>query len=287
MRVYPLIDTPNGPLQLRIDWPEQHQSTSVMVYSHGIGAHKDGPVYQVLSEQLNAQGMITVSYDANFAAPAKTDSYRVRVKDTSMTLAIEELQSAVDYAKKLIQPKDIHLCGSSLGAYPALEAAKNNSEDVRSLFLYAPALYTERFTDNRFLMAVWNRTKYLPINLLRGTWTHLNFLKSAQKYSSEACAKDINCPIFLYAGEKDKMNPITYCQQFAAALPYQVTLQTTEDNLHPFSLDGEKNNTLIAKGVKAYEDWLSQRRDATFPVRSRDDISVSPCAHLNKEAFQR
>ena len=262
---YPTIETPLGPLQLRVRFAENNPTNTVLVYSHGIGAHKENDFVKILSEEMAKRGITTVSYDANFAAPKMNGSYKVAVKDQTMTLAAQEANIAVGYARDVLKSDNIIAGASSLGAYPAINAARNNPKEVKKAFLYAPALNTEMFTDNKWLMRVWRVIKYLPINPFKGLYSHINFLRDAQRHNSAKMAGEASAQFFVYAGTSDGMNPFKFSQQFADVLPEKVTLQPVDANLHPMRLSGDANKKLISDGVAAFTDWLDKDEGVKKP----------------------
>lgn len=109
-----------------------------------------------------------------------------------------------EYCDNISEP--INLCGLSLGAVIALNYAIDNPEKVKSLVLIAPQYKMPKALLNLQNMIFWIIPESKFKNMKIGKRGLIELTSSMMNLDFSKSLKNIDCPVLVLCGEKDKAN---------------------------------------------------------------------------------
>ncbi len=244
------IDGDHGRLQAIIQKPElaQGQQCPMVVFCHGFGGTKDGPLFELICDTLQQHGIASVRFDFNGHGESEGE-----FKDMTVPNEIEDAKKVVEYVRDLRYVSDIAIVGHSQGGVVAAMTAGQLSEELggpafKAVALMAPAavLRDDAIRGNTMgkmydpfdpgeYVELWGGMK-LGGEYIRTAFS-LPIYETAAKYQGKA---------LIVHGNADRVVPYTYGEGFHKIWPgSEYVLQEYFD--HGFSQDIYRTTDIVSQ----------------------------------------
>ena len=135
------IDGHHGKLQAILVKPELQagQQCPMVVFCHGFSGRKDGPLFELICDTLQAHGIASIRFDFNGHGESEGE-----FKDMTVPNEIEDAKKVVAYVRDLRYVSDIAIVGHSQGGVVAAMTAGQMSQEAgqdafKAVALMAPA----------------------------------------------------------------------------------------------------------------------------------------------------
>ncbi|MCD7782053.1 MAG: alpha/beta fold hydrolase [Methanosphaera sp.] len=157
-----------------------------------------------------------------------------KISDMSLLTEMDDLNTVINMVKSIdcIDNNRIYLSGHSQGGLISSLVASNR-DDIKSLFLFAPAYVIADDVVNINHMRKKNVLRLMP-EYLGDTYTEV--VKSIDIYNE---IKEFTNPVYIYHGLKDRRVPIDYIYRAIEVYP-DSKLTVFDDQEHRFSYDAKK-----------------------------------------------
>ena len=213
------IDGDHGRLAAVIQKPHlsQGERCPMVIFCHGFGGQKEGALFQLIADTLQAHGIASLRFDFNGHGESEGQFEQMTVPNE-----IEDARHVYEYVRDLRYVSDVALVGHSQGGVvAAMLAGELGSEALKTVVLMAPAavLRDDAIRGNTF------GKQYDPLNApasvdlgggrklgrdyIRTAFT-LPIYETAAKYQGEA---------FILHGNADRVVPYTYGERFHQQWP--------------------------------------------------------------------
>ncbi len=244
------IDGDHGKLSAIIQKPalKEGEKCPMVVFCHGFGGTKDGPLFELICDTLQAHGIASVRFDFN--AHGESEG---AFKDMTVPNEIEDAKKVVEYVRDLRYVSDLAIVGHSQGGVVASMTAGELSEALgkpafKAVALMAPAavLREDAIRGNTFgkqydpldppeYVQLWG-TQQLGANYIRTAFS-LPIYETAAKYQG---------PALIIHGNADRIVPYTYGERFHQIWPKsEFVLQEYVD--HGFSQNIYRSTDIVAQ----------------------------------------
>jgi len=130
------IDGDHGKLQAVIQKPvlKQGEQCPMVVFCHGFGGTKDGPIFELITDSLQKHGIASVRFDFNGHGESEG-----KFEDMTVPNEIEDAKKVVAYVRDLRYVSKVALVGHSQGGVVAAMTAGELAPDIAAVALMAPA----------------------------------------------------------------------------------------------------------------------------------------------------
>jgi len=240
------IDGDHGKLAAIIQKPELKagEKCPMVVFCHGFGGTKDGPLFELICDTLQAHGIASVRFDFN--AHGESEG---AFKDMTVPNEIEDAKKVVEYVRDLRYVSDLAIVGHSQGGVvAAMTAGELGTEAFKAVALMAPAavLRDDAIRGSTFgkqydpldppeFVQLWG-PQQLGANYIRTAFS-LPIYETAAKYQGEA---------LIIHGNADRVVPYTYGERFHQIWPKsEFVLQEYFD--HGFSQNIYRSTDIVAQ----------------------------------------
>ena len=244
------IDGDHGRLQAIIQKPEltQGQQCPMVVFCHGFGGTKDGPLFELICDTLQQHGIASVRFDFNGHGESEGE-----FKDMTVPNEIEDAKKVVEYVRDLRYVSGLAIVGHSQGGVVAAMTAGQLSEELgepafKAVALMAPAavLRDDAIRGNTMgkmydpfdpgeYVELWGGMK-LGGEYIRTAFS-LPIYETAAKYQGKA---------LIVHGNADRVVPYTYGEGFHKIWPgSEYVLQEYFD--HGFSQDIYRTTDIVSQ----------------------------------------
>lgn len=169
-----------------------HGKDFIVVHCHGYGANKDGKTATSLSAALSKDNISSFVFD--FSDSGESECKKA---DLTVSIGLDDLKSAIRYLES-VGFENFALSGSSFGGSVVLNYATKD-QNIKAIVLKAP-------------VSDW--PKIIVFGVLRSG----KFLDDAKQYTIYDKAKQINCPVLIFHGDKDETVPIEQSQKVCALI---------------------------------------------------------------------
>jgi len=217
------IDGDHGRLQAIIQKPElkQGETCPMAIFCHGFGGSKDGPLFELIADTLQAHGIASLRFDFNGHGQSEGD-----FKDMTVPNEIEDAKKVTQYASSLRYVSNLAIVGHSQGGVvAAMTAGEMSGEEdsyFRAVVLMAPAAVLrddairgntmgtqyDPFDPGEYVSLFGGHLK-LGANYVRTAFT-LPIYETAAKYRGAA---------LIIHGNGDRVVPYTYGERFHQIWP--------------------------------------------------------------------
>ena len=217
------IDGHHGKLQGLIQKPElqQGEKCPMVMFCHGFGGRKDGPLFELICDTLQAHGIASIRFDFNGHGESEGE-----FKDMTVPNEIEDAKKVVEYVRDLRYVSDLAIVGHSQGGVVASMTAGVLSEELgepafKAVALMAPAavLREDAIRGNTMgkmydpfdpgeYVELWGGLK-LGGEYIRTAFS-LPIYETAEKYMGSA---------LIVHGNGDRVVPYTYGERFHQIWP--------------------------------------------------------------------
>ena len=216
------IDGDHGKLAALIQKPELKagEQCPMVIFCHGFSGTKDGPMFELICDTLQAHGIASIRFDFNGHGQSEGE-----FKDMTVPNEIEDAKKVVEYVSSLPYVNDLAIAGHSQGGVVAAMTAGELSEALGQPAFKAVALMAELFGGLK-----------LGGNYIR-TAFNLPIYETAAKYQG---------PAIIVHGNGDRVVPYTYGERFHQIWPGSAYyMQEYFD--HGFSQNIYRSTDLVAQ----------------------------------------
>ncbi len=240
------IDGDHGKLAAIIQKPELKagEKCPMVVFCHGFGGTKDGPLFELICDTLQAHGIASVRFDFNGHGESEGE-----FRDMTVPNEIEDAKKVVEYVRDLRYVSDLAIVGHSQGGVvAAMTAGELGTDAFRAVALMAPAavLRDDAIRGSTFgkqydpldppeFVQLWG-PQQLGGNYIRTAFS-LPIYETAAKYQGSA---------LIIHGNADRVVPYTYGERFHQIWPKsEFVLQEYFD--HGFSQNIYRSTDIVAQ----------------------------------------
>ena len=240
------IDGDHGRLAAIIQKPELQagQKCPMVVFCHGFGGRKEGPLFELIADTLQAHGIASVRFDFNGHGDSEGE-----FKDMTVPNEIEDAKKVVEYVRDLRYVSDLAIVGHSQGGVvAAMTAGELGTEAFRAVALMAPAAVLR---DDAIRGSTVGK-QYDPFDL--GEYVELfgkmklgaNYVKTAFTLPIYETAARYQGPALIIHGNGDRVVPYTYGERFHQIWPKsEFVMQEYYD--HGFSQNIYRTTDIVAQ----------------------------------------
>ena len=193
--------------------PDLGEAAAVVVMAHGMFSGKNSPKHIELSRRLAGRDIASLRFDF-------TSRYESEGPIEEMTYAqgVEDLRSAVEFARETLGPLPLGLHGSSMGgAIVLLYAARHGGVDAIATIAAVgnPAPLWEKWLGPE-RMAQWEREGWTAFEDQRIPWS---FYRDALSKDAVSAAARTRCPLLVVHGDGDTIVPVEQAKAIHASAP--------------------------------------------------------------------
>ena len=243
------IDGHHGRLKALIQKPElqQGEKCPMVIFCHGFSGTKDGPLFELVADTLQAHGIASIRFDFNGHGESEGE-----FKDMTVPNEIEDAKKVVEYVRDLKYVSTIAIGGHSQGGVVAAMTAGQLSEELgepafKAVALMAPAavLRDDAIRGNTMgkqydpfdpgeYVELWGGLK-LGGEYIRTSFS-LPIYETAAKYQG---------PALIIHGNADRVVPYTYGERFHQIWPKsELVIQEYFD--HGFSQNVYRTTDIVS-----------------------------------------
>lgn len=244
------IDGDHGRLKAIIQKPElqQGEKCPMVIFCHGFSGRKDGPMFELIADTLQARGIASIRFDFNGHGESEGE-----FKDMTVPNEIEDAKKVVEYVSALRYVSSLAIVGHSQGGVVAAMTAGQLSEALgkspfKAVALMAPAavLRDDAIRGNTMgkqydpfdpgeYVELWGGLK-LGGKYIRTAFS-LPIYETAAKYQGEA---------LIIHGNADRVVPYTYGERFHQIWPKsELVIQEYFD--HGFSQNIYRTTDIVSE----------------------------------------
>ena len=243
------IDGHHGRLKALIQKPalQQGEKCPMVIFCHGFSGTKDGPLFELVADTLQAHGIASIRFDFNGHGESEGE-----FKDMTVPNEIEDAKKVVEYVRDLRYVSTIAIAGHSQGGVVAAMTAGQLSEELgepafKAVALMAPAavLRDDAIRGNTMgkqydpfdpgeYVELWGGLK-LGGEYIRTSFS-LPIYETAAKYQG---------PALIIHGNGDRVVPYTYGERFHQIWPKsELVIQEYFD--HGFSQNVYRTTDIVS-----------------------------------------
>ena len=245
-----LIDGDHGRLKALIQKPElkQGEKCPMVIFCHGFSGTKDGPLFELIADTLQAHGIASIRFDFNGHGESEGE-----FKDMTVPNEIQDAKKVVEYVRDLRYVSDLAIVGHSQGGVVASMTAGQLSEELgapafKAVALMAPAAVLR---DDAIRGSTMGKS-YDPfdpgeyVELWGGLKLGGNYIRTAFTLPIYETAAKYQGPALIVHGTADRVVPYTYGERFYQIWPNsQLVIQDYFD--HGFSQNIYSSTDIVAE----------------------------------------
>ena len=244
------IDGDHGKLSAIIQKPElaQGQQCPMVVFCHGFGGRKEGALFELIADTLQAHGIASIRFDFNGHGDSEGE-----FKDMTVPNEIEDAKKVVEYVRDLRYVSDLAIVGHSQGGVVAAMTAGELSEQLgapafKAVALMAPAavLRDDAIRGNTMgkMYDPFDAGEY--VELFGGLRLGGDYIRTAFSLPIYETAAKYQGPAIIVHGNADRVVPYTYGERFHQIWPMsEYVLQEYFD--HGFSQNVYRSTDIVAQ----------------------------------------
>ena len=207
------IDGDHGKLQAVIQKPvlQQGEQCPMVVFCHGFGGSKDGPLFELITDSLQKHGIASIRFDFNGHGESEG-----KFEDMTVPNEINDAKKVIEYVRDLRYVSKIALVGHSQGGVVASMTAGELGSDIAAVALMAPAAVLR---DDAIRGAVMGKM-FNPLDppayveMWGGNKLGANYIKAAFSLPIYETAANYHGPALIIHGNADRVVPYTYGERF-------------------------------------------------------------------------
>ena len=207
------IDGDHGKLQAVIQKPvlKQGEQCPMVVFCHGFGGSKDGPLFELITDSLQKHGIASIRFDFNGHGESEG-----RFQDMTVPNEINDAKKVIEYVRDLRYVSKIALVGHSQGGVVASMTAGELGDDIAAVALMAPAAVLR---DDAIRGSTFGKM-YNPLDppeyveLWGPQRLGRNYIKTAFSLPIYETAAKYHGPALIIHGNGDRIVPYTYGERF-------------------------------------------------------------------------
>ena len=207
------IDGDHGKLQAVIQKPElkQGEQCPMVVFCHGFGGSKDGPLFELITDSLQKHGIASIRFDFNGHGESEG-----RFQDMTVPNEINDAKKVIEYVRDLRYVSKIALVGHSQGGVVASMTAGELGSDIAAVALMAPAAVLRDDAIRGSVMGKMFNPLDPPesVEMWGGNRLGRNYIKAAFSLPIYETAANYHGPALIIHGNADRVVPYTYGLRF-------------------------------------------------------------------------
>lgn len=208
------IDGSKGRLKAVIHKPEltQGQQCPMVMFCHGFGGTKEGPLFEITADSLCAHGIASIRFDFNGHGESEGDFQEMTVPNE-----IEDAKKVYEYVRDLRYVSDVAIVGHSQGGVvSAMVAGELGSEAFKAVVLLAPAAVLREDAIRGSTMGKTYNPLDPPeyVELWGGKRLGRDYIKTAFYLPIYETASGYSGPALIIHGTADRVVPYTYGERF-------------------------------------------------------------------------
>ena len=217
------IDGDHGRLKAIIQKPElkQGEQCPMVIFCHGFTGRKDGPMFELIADTLQAHGIASIRFDFNGHGESEGD-----FKDMTVPNEIEDAKNVVAYVHDLRYVSSMAIVGHSQGGVVAAMTAGQLSEELgrpafKAVALMAPAAVLRDDAIRGNIMG----KQYDPfdpgeyVEMWGGLKLGAQYIHTAFSLPIYETAVKYQGPALIIHGNGDRVVPYTYGERFHQIWP--------------------------------------------------------------------
>ena len=244
------IDGDHGRLKALIQKPElqQGEQCPMVIFCHGFSGRKDGPMFELICDTLQAHGIASIRFDFNGHGESEGE-----FKDMTVPNEVEDAKKVMEYVRDLRYVSDVAIVGHSQGGVVAAMTAGELSEALgepafKAVALMAPAAVLRDDAIRGNTMGK-NYDPFDPgeyVELYGGLKLGGNYIRTAFSLPIYETAAKYQGPALIIHGNADRVVPYTYGERFHQIWPgSEYVLQEYFD--HGFSQNIYRSTDIVAQ----------------------------------------
>ena len=243
------IDGDHGRLKAIIQSPklQDGEKCPMVVFCHGFSGSKDGPMFELIADTLQAHGIASIRFDFNGHGDSEG-----AFQDMTVPNEIEDAKKVVAYVRDLRYVSDLAIVGYSQGGVVASMTAGQLSEQLgqpafKAVALMAPAavLRDDAIRGNTMgkMYDPFDPGEY--VELFGGLKLGGNYIRTAFSLPIYETAAKYQGPALIIHGTADRVVPYTYGERFHEIWPKsELVIQDYFD--HGFSQNIYRSTDIVA-----------------------------------------
>ena len=243
------IDGHHGRLKALIQKPERQQGEKcpMVIFCHGFSGTKDGPLFELVADTLQAHGIASIRFDFNGHGESEGE-----FKDMTVPNEIEDAKKVVEYVRDLRYVSTIAIGGHSQGGVVAAMTAGQLSEELgepafKAVALMAPAAVLR---DDAIRGSTMGK-QYDPfdpgeyVELWGGLKLGGEYIRTSFSLPIYETATKYQGPALIIHGNGDRVVPYTYGERFHQIWPKsELVIQEYFD--HGFSQNVYRTTDIVS-----------------------------------------
>ncbi len=243
------IDGDHGRLKALIQKPDLQpgEKCPMVIFCHGFAGTKDGPLFELVADTLQAHGIASIRFDFNGHGESEGE-----FKDMTVPNEIEDAKKVVEYVRDLRYVSSLAIAGHSQGGVVASMTAGLLSEELgepafKAVALMAPAAVLR---DDAIRGSTMGK-QYDPfdpgeyVELWGGLKLGAGYIRTAFSLPIYETAAKYQGPALIIHGNGDRVVPYTYGERFHQIWPgSQLVIQEYYD--HGFSQNVYRTTDIVA-----------------------------------------
>ena len=244
------IDGDHGRLKALIQKPDlkSGEQCPMVIFCHGFSGTKDGPLFELICDTLQAHGVASIRFDFNGHGESEGE-----FKDMTVPNEIEDAKKVVAYVSDLRYVSSLAIAGHSQGGVVAAMTAGQLSEELgepafKAVALMAPAAVLRDDAIRGNTMG----KQYDPfdpgeyVELWGGLKLGGKYIRTAFSLPIYETAAKYQGPALIVHGNADRVVPYTYGERFHQIWPKsELVIQEYFD--HGFSQNVYRSTDLVAE----------------------------------------
>ncbi|MBR6962231.1 MAG: alpha/beta fold hydrolase [Prevotella sp.] len=189
----------------------------MVVFCHGFGGSKEGPLFELIADSLQAHGIASLRFDFNGHGASEGEFV-----DMTVPNEIEDAMKVIEYVRDLRYVSKVALVGHSQGGVVAsMTAGKLEPGDIAAVALMAPAAVLRDDAIRGSTMGA----NYNPLDppefveLWGGKRLGRNYIKTAFSLPIYETAANYQGPALIVHGTGDRVVPYTYGERYKSVWP--------------------------------------------------------------------
>ena len=207
------IDGDHGKLQAVIQKPalKQGEQCPMVVFCHGFGGSKDGPLFELITDSLQKHGIASIRFDFNGHGESEG-----RFQDMTVPNEINDAKKVIEYVRDLRYVSKVALVGHSQGGVVASMTAGELGDDIAAVALMAPAAVLRDDAIRGSVMGKMFNPLDPPeyVEMWGGNRLGRNYIKAAFSLPVYETAANYHGPALIIHGNADRVVPYTYGERF-------------------------------------------------------------------------
>ena len=242
------IDGHHGRLKALIQKPElqQGEKCPMVIFCHGFSGTKDGPLFELVADTLQAHGIASIRFDFNGHGESEGE-----FKDMTVPNEIEDAKKVVEYVRDLKYVSTIAIGGHSQGGVVAAMTAGQLSEELGEPAFKAVALMAAAVLRDDAIRGSTMGKQYDPfdpgeyVELWGGLKLGGEYIRTSFSLPIYETAAKYQGPALIIHGNGDRVVPYTYGERFHQIWPKsELVIQEYFD--HGFSQNVYRTTDIVS-----------------------------------------